>query len=86
VIGGALGMIAGASLDPPPKQVVTYVEERPVPAQKYVVKEKIVVGNTLPDDVVLEAVPDNEVYAYTVINDRRVIVQRDNRAIVKIIE
>ena len=86
VIGGALGVIAGASLDPPPKQVVTYVEERPVPAQKYVVKEKIVVGNTLPDDVVLEAVPENEAYAYTVINDRRVIVQRDNRAIVKIIE
>jgi hypothetical protein len=86
VIGGALGMTAGASLNPPPKQVVTYVEERPVPAQKYVVKEKIVVGNTLPDDVVLEAVPENEAYAYTVINDRRVIVQRDNRAIVKIID
>jgi hypothetical protein len=51
-----------------------------------VVKETIVVGNTLPDDVVLEAVPENEAYAYTVINDRRVIVQRDNRAIVKIIE
>lgn len=86
VIGGALGMIAGASLNPPPKQVVTYVEERPVPAQKYVVKEKIVVGNTLPEDIVLEAVPENEAYAYTVINDRRVIVQRENRAIVKIIE
>jgi hypothetical protein len=86
VIGGALGLIVGASLNPPPEQVVTYVEERPVPAQKYVVKEKIVVGNTLPDEVVLEAVPENEAYAYTVINDRRVIVQRDNRAIVKIIE
>ena len=86
VIGGALGVIAGASLNPPPRQVVTYVEERPVPAQKYVVKEKIVVGNTLPDDVVLEAVPENDAYAYTVINDRRVVVQRDNRAIVKIIE
>jgi hypothetical protein len=86
VIGGALGMIAGASLNPPPKEVVTYIEERPAPAQKYVVKETIVVGNTLPDDVVLETVPDNDAYAYTVINDRRVIVQRDNRAIVKIIE
>jgi hypothetical protein len=86
VIGGALGMIAGASLNPPPKEVVTYIEERPAPAQKYVVKETIVVGNTLPDDVVLETVPDNDAYAYTVINDRRVVVQRDNRAIVKIIE
>lgn len=86
VIGGALGMIAGASLNPPPKEVVTYVEERPVPAQKYVVKQKIVVGNTLPDDVVLETVPENDAYAYTVINDRRVIVQKDNRAVVRIIE
>ena len=79
-------MIAGASLNPPPKEVVTYVEERPAPAQTYVVKKKIIVGNTLPDDVVLETVPDNDAYAYTVINDRRVIVQRDNRAIVRIIE
>jgi hypothetical protein len=86
VIGGALGMIAGASLNPPPREVVTYVEERPVPARTYVVKKKVVVGNTLPEDVVLETVPDNDAYAYTVINDRRVIVQRDNRAIVRIIE
>jgi len=85
-IGGALGFIAGASLDPPPKEVVTYVEERPVPQRKYVVKEKVVVGTTLPDDVVLETVPDNDAYAYTVINDRRVVVQKDNHAIVKIIE
>ncbi|MDB5555017.1 MAG: hypothetical protein JWL86_5001 [Rhizobium sp.] len=86
VIGGALGVIAGASLNPPPAEVVTYVEERPAPQRKYIVKEKIVVGNTLPDDVVLETVPDNDAYAYTVINDRRVVVQRDNHAIVKIIE
>lgn len=86
VIGGALGIIAGAAIDPPPKEVVTYVEERPVPAQKYIVKEEIEVGKTLPEDVVLETVPENDAYAYTVINDRRVIVQRDNHAIVQIIE
>ena len=86
VIGGALGFVAGAKLDPPPKEVVTYVEERPAPTQKYVVKEDLVVGKTLPEDVVLERVPDNDAYAYTVINDRRVIVQRDNHAIVQVIE
>lgn len=86
VIGGALGFIAGASLDPPPKEVVTYVQARPAPQRKYIVKEEIVVGTTLPDDVVLEEVPDNDAYAYTVINDRRVVVQRDNHAIVQIIE
>jgi len=86
VIGGALGVIAGASINPPPKEVVTYVEARPAPVQKYVVEEDLVVGKTLPPDLVLEAVPENEAYAYTVINDRRVIVQRDNHAIVQIIE
>ncbi|MBX9456934.1 MAG: DUF1236 domain-containing protein [Rhizobium sp.] len=86
VIGGALGVVAGASLNPPPKEVVTYVVERPAPTRTYVVKEELVVGKTLPDDVVLETVPDNDAYAYTVINDRRVIVQRDNHAIVEIIE
>ena len=86
VIGGALGFIAGDKLQPPPAEVVTYVEERPAPVQKYVVKEDIAVGRTLPEDVVLERVPDNDAYAYTVINDRRVIVQRDNHAIVRVIE
>lgn len=86
VIGGALGVIAGATIDPPPKEVVTYVEERPMPTQKYIVKEEVAVGKTLPDDVVLETVPENDAYAYTVINDQRVIVQRDNQAIVQVIE
>lgn len=86
VIGGVLGVVAGASLNPPPKEVITYVEERPAPTQTYVVKEELVVGKTLPPDVVLETVPENDAYAYTVINDRRVIVQRDNHAIVQIIE
>lgn len=86
VIGGVLGVVAGASLNPPPKEVITYVEERPAPTQTYVVKEELVVGKTLPSDVVLETVPENDAYAYTVINDRRVIVQRDNHAIVQIIE
>ena len=86
VIGGVLGVVAGASLNPPPKEVVTYVVERPAPTQAYIVQEELVVGKTLPEDVVLETVPENEAYAYTVINDRRVIVQRDNHAIVQIIE
>ncbi|CAN7454284.1 DUF1236 domain-containing protein [Rhizobium sp. LjRoot254] len=86
-IGGALGFVAGASLDPPPAKVVTYVEERPV-TRKYVIEDRdsVVVGRTLPREVVLDSVPDDDLYAYTVINDRRVIVRRDNRAIVRVIE
>jgi len=87
VIGGALGFVAGASLDPPPEKVVTYVEERPV-TRKYVVEDRdaVVVGRTLPREVELEPVPEDDAYAYTVINDRRVIVRRDNNAIVQVIE
>jgi hypothetical protein len=87
VIGGALGFVAGASIDPPPKKVVTYVEQRPV-TRKYVVEDQdsVVVGRTLPNDVVLEPVPEDDAYAYTVVNDRRVIVRRDDHAIVQVIE
>jgi hypothetical protein len=87
VIGGALGFVTGAAIEPPPKKVVTYVEERPI-TRKYVVEDRdaVVVGRTLPSEVVLEPVPDDETYAYTVINDRRVIVRRDNNAIVQVIE
>ena len=87
VIGGALGFAAGAAIDPPPKKVVTYVEERPI-TRKYVVEDQdaVVVGRTLPDDVVLEPVPEDDTYAYTVVNDRRVIVRRDDHAIVQVLD
>ena len=86
VIGGALGFAAGAALDPPPEKVVTYVQENPAPTQTYVIEEELAVGKTLPDEVVLQTIPEDEAYAYTVINDRRVIVQRDNHAIVQVLD
>ena len=87
VIGGALGFVAGAALDPPPEKIVTYVQKRPA-THKYVIKDEgsVVVGRTLPEEVVLEPIPEDEAYAYTVINDRRVIVHREKRAIVQVIE
>ena len=85
-VGGVLGFTAGAALNPPPREVVTYVEERPAPTQKIVVKQRVRVGTPLPETVVLERVPDNDRYAYAFVNDQRVIVEPRSRRVVKIIE
>ena len=75
----------GAAIEPPPRKVVTYVEEQPVPQDAVVIEERVKVGATLPDAVVLERVPDNDGYAYAFVNDQRVIVEPQSRKIVKII-
>jgi len=85
-VGGVLGFTAGAAINPPPREVVTYVEEQPVPTQKIVVKQRVRVGTPLPEAVVLERVPDNDRYAYAFVNDQRVIVEPRSRRVVKIIE
>jgi hypothetical protein len=84
-VGGVLGFTAGAAINPPPREVVTYVEEQPVPRQKIVIEERVRVGATLPDAIVVERVPDNDRYAYAFVNDQRVIVEPRSRKIVKII-
>jgi hypothetical protein len=46
----------------------------------------VVVGEALPDTVTYYPVPDYDAYSYTVINNRRVIVDRHNHKVVRIIE
>ena len=86
VVGGVLGVTAGAALNPPPREVVTYVEEQPVPQQKVVVQQRVRVGATLPETVVIERVPNNDRYAYAFVNDQRVIIEPRSRKVVKIIQ
>jgi hypothetical protein len=85
-VGGVLGFTAGAALNPPPREVVTYVEEQPVPQRRIVVQERVRVGTTLPESVVIERVPDNDRYAYAFVNDQRVIIEPRSRRVVKIIQ
>lgn len=85
-VGGVLGFTAGAAINPPPREVVTYVEEQPVPATRVVVKQRVRVGTPLPEAVVIERVPDNDRYAYAFVNDQRVIVEPRSRKVVRIIE
>ena len=86
VVGGVLGVTAGAAINPPPREVVTYVEEQPVPQTRIVVQERVKVGATLPETVVIERVPNNERYAYAFVNDQRVIIEPRSRKVVKIIQ
>ncbi len=84
-VGAVVGAVAGGAIDPPPREVVTYVQEQPV-QQSVVVQEPIAVGRAVPDTVVLTPVPQNPNYAYTVVNQQRVIVEPQSRKVVQVIQ
>lgn len=81
VVGGALG----GAITPPPREVVTYVEQAPMPAEPIMVQQEIVVGKPVPETVILTPVPDNPKYAYTVVNEHRVIVEPQSRTVVQVL-
>ncbi|MBB4186503.1 DUF1236 domain-containing protein [Sinorhizobium terangae] len=84
-VGGAVGLIAGAVISPPPQQVVTYVQQQPMPAG-VVVRERIAVGRPLPRTVALTPIPENPTYAYAVVNNQRVIVDPRTYTVVQVIQ
>lgn len=85
-VGGIVGAAAGTAIDPPPEQVITYVREQPVPAQPIVVEQEIAVGQPLPQTVVLTPVPEAPQYAYTYVNERRVIVDPQTYTVVQVLD
>lgn len=85
VVGGAVGAIAGAAIDPPPRKVVTYVEQQPIPADPVVIQEVVEVGRPLPKTVMLTPIPDDPTYAYAVVNERRVIVDPNTYTVVQVL-
>ncbi|MCA1404385.1 DUF1236 domain-containing protein [Ensifer sp. IC3342] len=84
-VGGAVGLIAGAVISPPPQQVVTYVQQQPMPAG-VVVRERIAVGRPLPRTIALTPIPENPTYAYAVVNNQRVIVDPRTYTVVQVIQ
>lgn len=84
-VGGVAGAIVGTAIDPPPRRVVTYVQEQPMPAEPVMLRERIVVGKPLPESVAVMAVPDNPKYGYAIVNHERVIVEPSSRKVVRII-
>lgn len=85
-VGGVAGAIVGGALEPPPPDVVTYVQEQPVPANPVVIQERVVVGQPLPDTVQVVPVPNHPTYGYAVINHQRVIMDPNTRTVVQIVE
>ena len=67
-----------------PDTVTTYVTEQPV--DDAMVDVDVSVGTTLPDTVVVKEIPDNDDYAYAVVNKKRVIVEPSTKKVIKIIE
>jgi hypothetical protein len=84
-VGGVVGLAAGAALDPPPQRVVTYVEQQPL-QQSVVIEQPLVVGKPIPRDVVLMPVPEDNRYAYAVVNNQRVIVDPRTHTVVRIMQ
>jgi hypothetical protein len=86
VVGGAVGAIAGTAIDPPPQRVVTYVEQQPMPAERVVVEQPIVVGKPVPQTVVLTPIPEDPAYAYAIVNEQRVIVDPQSGTVVQVLQ
>lgn len=84
-VGGVVGAIAGTALNPPPREVVTYVREQPPAPAPVVVEGPVRVGTKLPKEVVLVPVPDSPEYAYATVNKERVIVDPKTSIVVSVV-
>ncbi len=89
VVGGAIGAVAGGALAAPQAtQVQQYVVTRGTPSVR--VQEQVVVGEALPRQVELYAIPADAgvqtQYRYSVVNGRTVLVDPQTRQIIRIIE
>jgi hypothetical protein len=81
MVGGTVGAAVGAAVEIPNAVITGLPRDRSV-----VVRERVVVGEPLPETVVLRPVPSHAEYNYAVVNERRVIVEPRTRRVVKIID
>ena len=84
VIGAAGGAILGTAIDPPPAEVVTYVDQQPATAS-VAYQGDIVVGEPLPEVVTVHPIPQHQTYRYAVVNGQRVIVDANTRQVVQVV-
>lgn len=76
--------VTGSTTTVLPGEVRTYVMEQDVPSVTY--DGTIAVGSTLPDTVEVHTIQEHPDYAYTVVNERRVIVNPQTRAVIQVLE
>lgn len=65
-----------------PPEVRTYVTQQSRPS--VVLEGPLVVGQPLPDTVEYQLIPDNDGYAYTVINNQKVIIDPKTRSVIEV--
>ncbi|MFB2551177.1 DUF1236 domain-containing protein [Ensifer soli] len=67
-----------------PGEVRTYVLEQDVPSIAY--DGDVLIGEVLPQSVETHVIDGNGSYAYTVVNERHVVVDPQTRQVIEIIE
>ncbi|MBR0868826.1 DUF1236 domain-containing protein [Bradyrhizobium tropiciagri] len=82
IVGGTVGAAVGAGLEIPNAVIGAIPRDEP----SVVVRERVVVGEPLPDTVVLHPVPRYKEYRYAIVNDRRVIVEPRTRRVIRVID
>jgi hypothetical protein len=81
-VGGTVGAAVGAGLEIPNAVFSSIPRDEP----SVTIRERVVVGEPLPETVVVRPVPRHTEYRYAVVNDRRVIVDPRTRRIIKVVE
>jgi hypothetical protein len=100
IAAAALTMMSGAALaqttvitqDPMttnstvvlPGEVRTYVMEQPIESVPY--EGDVLVGRVLPEAVEVRPVDGYADYGYTIVNERRVIVNPETRTVIQVLE
>jgi len=80
----ALGQSVEVEVQSPPSEVREWVLKERRPSLS--VEGEIVVGKALPDTVEVYPVEGHTTYSYTIVNDRRVIVDPNTRTVIEVIE
>lgn len=82
-VGAVVGAAGGAALAQPSERVVTYTTANPLPSVPY--QGPIVVGEVVPDTIVLTPVPESE-FAYAYVDGNPIVVETGTQRIVRVIE
>jgi hypothetical protein len=80
-VGGVVGGTVGANALPP--TACTYVVEQEVDGVD--IEGEVVVGEPLPETVVLHEIPESKTYVFAHVNTKRVIVDPDTRVVVEVV-
>lgn len=67
-----------------PDQVRTYVTKQQT--KSVILEGPVVVGQALPDTVEYQIIPENDGYAYAIVNDQRVIIDPKTRSVIEVYE